>query len=119
MKRTGQKVYDSRKWRKIRKLYLESQNYICERCGQVATIVHHKKYLTADNVTDNDIAYNFDNLEALCQDCHNLEHDHFLQTGAVFSSSGDVVNVRPTKASQEYSAARIAIKNLIPPTSCR
>jgi 5-methylcytosine-specific restriction endonuclease McrA len=111
MKRAGQKVYDSRKWRRVRKAYLESKHYICERCGQPATIVHHKKYLTDSNVENADIAYNIENLEALCLACHNLEHEHFQEIGAVFSSSGDVVNARPTKAAQEFLAARGVIQD--------
>jgi hypothetical protein len=34
--------------------------------AQPAEIAHHKIYLTAENVTDPDIALNPDNLEALC-----------------------------------------------------
>ena len=79
MKRQGQKVYNSRKWRRIRKAYLESVNYICERCGKPASVVHHKTYLTEANSFDGSIAYDFNNLEALCQDCHNAEHEHFIK----------------------------------------
>lgn len=112
MKRAGQKVYDSRKWRRVRKSYLESKNYICERCGQPATIVHHKKYLTESNVDNAEIAYNFENLEALCLACHNLEHEHFQQVGAVFSASGNVVYARETKEILEFKAARAAIEKI-------
>lgn len=104
--RAGLKVYDSRKWRRIRKAYMESHNWICERCGSPASVCHHKKYLTAENVTNPDIAYNFDKLECLCHACHNLEHEHFQQAGAVFTSSGDVAHYRETKATNEFKAAR-------------
>lgn len=112
MKRAGQKVYDSRKWRRIRKSYLESKHYICERCGQPATICHHKIYLTPENISNAEIAYDCNNLEALCQACHNLEHEHFQQIGAVFTSSGGVVGVRPTKEAQEFLAAREVIEKI-------
>lgn len=47
---------------------------MCERCGEAATIVHHKKWLTRNNINDVNITLNCKNLEALCQDCHNKEH---------------------------------------------
>ena len=52
---------------------------LCERCESLgiirpARIVHHKKYINVDNLTDPSILLCFDNLEALCQDCHNKEH---------------------------------------------
>jgi len=39
-----------------------------------ARVVHHKEYITAANVTDPKMLLAYDNLEALCQDCHNQEH---------------------------------------------
>lgn len=110
--KAGQKVYNARKWRRVRKAYLESKNYICERCGKPAQIVHHKKYLTAENANDSNIAYNFDNLEALCQDCHNIEHEHFTKSGAVFTDGGDVVGVHTDKATQEFISARKKIASM-------
>lgn len=53
---------------------MKSQNYICERCGEPAKICHHKIYLTRDNINNPYITLCWDNLEALCQDCHNKEH---------------------------------------------
>ena len=38
-------------------------------------IVHHKVYLTQDNITDTAITLSFDNFELLCFDCHNKEHN--------------------------------------------
>lgn len=42
--------------------------------AEPAKIVHHKRWLNRDNINDTDITLNWDNLEALCQDCHNKEH---------------------------------------------
>lgn len=52
---------------------------LCERClknGDLvpAKIVHHKIYLTPQNINDPRITLDYSNLEALCQDCHNREH---------------------------------------------
>lgn len=111
MRRAGQKVYDSRQWRRVRKAYLQSKHYICERCGQPASIVHHKTYLTEENAADAETAFSFENLEALCQACHNNEHGHFQELGAVFTASGDVAGVRATKEQREFLAARAAIES--------
>jgi len=42
--------YDSKEWRKTREAYLQSQHYICERCGGAASVVHHIRYIKPCNV---------------------------------------------------------------------
>lgn len=66
--------YNSSKWIKCKDGFMKSKHYICERCGGIAKICHHKKYITPVNIDDMTITLNWDNLEALCQDCHNKEH---------------------------------------------
>ena len=70
----SQSFYRSNTWKKCRNAYMQSQNYICERCGGLAVICHHKIWLNESNVDDPMMTYNWDNLEALCIDCHNKEH---------------------------------------------
>lgn len=70
----ARKFYSSAAWIKTQAAYMASQNYLCERCGDMACIVHHKKHITPQNIDDVNITLNWDNLEALCQDCHNKEH---------------------------------------------
>lgn len=67
-------LYSSRRWKRCRDAYMSSQNYICERCGNLASICHHKIYLNSENVNDPMIVFNHDLLECLCRDCHNKEH---------------------------------------------
>jgi 5-methylcytosine-specific restriction protein A len=86
--------YHSKAWKRLSRAFLLSKNYICERCGRPAEIAHHKIYLTAENMTDPDVALNPDNLEALCLDCHNQEH--FGSGGATapglsFDENGDLI----------------------------
>lgn len=85
--------YDSQAWRKTRKLKLMQENYICERCGKVANIVHHKEYINPTNINNVDITLNMDNLEALCEDCHQKEHHLKPVTakGLSFNSNGELV----------------------------
>lgn len=90
----NKKFYNSKKWRKVSQAYLASQNYLCERCGNPAVICHHKIWLNGTNVHDPNIAYNWDNLEALCIDCHNKEHHAERDDEVIFNSQGDVVGVK-------------------------
>ncbi len=77
MKEYSAWFYQSTAWRACRKAYLETQQYICERCGGIAKIVHHKINISPKNIYDTNITLSFSNLEAVCQDCHNKEpHDY-------------------------------------------
>ena len=72
--------YDSVAWKKCRREYIASVGGVCERCltkGIVrpGKIVHHKKHISIDNIQDPEVLLCFDNLEYLCQECHNEEHD--------------------------------------------
>lgn len=90
---------------------MDSKHWICERCGEPASVCHHKTYLTAANVNQPEIAFNFDNLECLCKACHDIEHEHFQQTGAVFTSKGDIAMFKEPKMAQDFKAARDFITN--------
>lgn len=63
-------IYLSSRWRKLRerKLMIEP---LCELCGgvTVATIVHHKREIKAGGDP-----FNIDNLQSICQECHNRLH---------------------------------------------
>lgn len=79
MKPWAERFYNSDAWRACRDSFLKSKGYLCERCStpddpHIAKIAHHKTYLTAQNVNDPRISLSWENLEALCQDCHNKEH---------------------------------------------
>jgi 5-methylcytosine-specific restriction endonuclease McrA len=58
---------------------MRSVGGLCERClkkGLIVPgeIVHHKVYISPDNINDPAITLNPDNLELLCRDCHAEEH---------------------------------------------
>lgn len=65
--------YVSAEWKRCRAAFLR-MHPLCERCGMPARQVHHKVRLTPANMNDPDVALNWDNLEALCDDCHQKEH---------------------------------------------
>lgn len=104
--------YNSKEWRRVSAAYMSSQLYRCERCGKPATICHHKKWLNAVNVNDPEIALSFDNLEALCIECHNDEHMSRHDT-TIFDNAGNVAEVREGSATKEYRQQRDKIDDLV------
>ena len=99
-------IYNSRRWRAVAKAYAESQHYICERChnrsfagtGKPAHfIVHHKRHLNPENVTDDSTVYGWGNLELLCIYCHNAVHAaaHTSAGGreCVFDDDGNPIGI--------------------------
>ena len=79
MKEYARAFYKSTAWQRCRDSYIKSVGGLCERCladGLIVPgyIVHHKCYLTPENIKDPSITLNFDNLEYLCHVCHNKEH---------------------------------------------
>jgi len=80
MKPYATKFYKSQAWKRCRERYAASVGGLCERCrkrGQIVpgAIVHHKIYLTPENINDESVTLNWDNLELVCRDCHAQEHD--------------------------------------------
>ena len=60
--------YD-RRWAAVRAIKLRT-GPLCERCGKVATVVHH-----VVPVEDRpDLRLDLANLESLCRSCHEIEH---------------------------------------------
>lgn len=80
---------------------MDSQHHICERCGGLAVICHHKEWLNRRNVKNPMVAYNWDNLEALCMDCHNKEHfgdsgntdKSIIADGLKFDEKGNITSI--------------------------
>ena len=73
---------------------MESRHWLCERCPAPALIAHHKEYLTPDNIGDASVTLDWDNLEALCQECHNIEHFETVtatRPGFAFDEDGNLV----------------------------
>ena len=70
--------YNSMAWQKCRASYIAYRQSIdggmCETCHEeVGVIVHHKEWITPDNINDPDITLNHDNLKLDCWVCHNKE----------------------------------------------
>lgn len=111
MKNYAKGFYKSKSWHKVSTLYMSNKNYMCERCGGVATICHHKKYITPWNIDNPDITLNMDNLESLCQECHNQEHSAKVSR-AIFDESGNMVGAQDSREVMEYKKAVEAIERM-------
>lgn len=92
--------YHSAAWKNTRRNYKQSVGGLCERClakGMIvpADIVHHKIPLTDENVKDLSISLSWNNLQALCRQCHAEVHDDMYaeRTGRRYkiNNNGQVV----------------------------
>lgn len=79
MKDFAEHFYKSTAWKRCRRSYLQKVGGLCERClakglYKPAVIVHHKVYLDPQTINNPEIALSYENLEALCRECHEDEH---------------------------------------------
>jgi 5-methylcytosine-specific restriction protein A len=94
----AKKFYKSKAWQQTRTSYIARVHGLCERCqakGKIKPgyIVHHKTYITPQNINDPNITLNHSNLEYVCLDCHNDEHfdTEVTRDDVMFDENGDVV----------------------------
>lgn len=78
MRSINNEFYRSKVWRDTRERFLELNPW-CEECLKQkrytpATLVHHREHLNETNVNDPKISLGYDNLEAVCIECHNKIH---------------------------------------------
>ena len=99
----AKKFYKSKEWLKCRYSYISKVHALCERCEKPGYIVHHKIELDVNNINDAEITLNHDNLEYVCFECHNKEHDFnrdnnkksYTKKGFKFNSDGELVCIDP------------------------
>ena len=90
----SKKFYNSKEWAKCREAFKQSKHGICERCGMPGEEVHHKIYLTPDNINNPYITLNWDNLELLCSSCHSKEHMSkydVVRDDVMFDKNGNLI----------------------------
>ncbi len=104
--------YNSKAWQKVSAAYMTSKAYICERCGKPASICHHKKWLNGSNVHDPNIALSFDNLEALCTQCHNAEHG-LQHSITLFNEDGSIARVKESQGVKDFKRQAEKIDDLL------
>ena len=100
IKEYAQWFYKSKAWQQCRNGYFLSQHGICERCGGAGHIVHHKRYITPANINNPSIALDWSNLELLCDECHQKQHQNTRNAAenVTFDADGNVIqSPRPLK----------------------
>lgn len=100
MRNVPKSFYQSKQWQTTRTLYLKTVNGLCEDClakgiYTPAEHIHHLKHLNSNNINDPRIAYGFDNLRAVCIECHNKRHAQPKQERYTFDEHGNVVYIPP------------------------
>lgn len=68
---------------------------MCERCFRrgtltPATLVHHRRHLTPENISDVDVSLGFGNLQRLCADCHAFVHSTKDEPRVTFNPDGSI-----------------------------
>lgn len=79
MKKYAEAFYKSPQWKRCRENYIRSVGGLCEDCYKEGKItpaeeVHHKIFITPQNIVDPGITLNPSNLVALCRECHKRRH---------------------------------------------
>ncbi|MFW6030871.1 MAG: HNH endonuclease [Halanaerobiales bacterium] len=95
--------YKSKEWRECREAYIKTVNGLCETCLEEGIIkpgkiLHHKIYLTPENINDPEITLNWDNLKYECKECHDKHEGHGVgkdvevtREGLSFNEYGELV----------------------------
>ena len=81
-KEFAKKFYSSKRWQDCRNAYMKQAHHLCENClrrgiYKPAEIVHHIIEIDPVTIERPEIALNFDNLEAVCRECHNDIHENY------------------------------------------
>lgn len=66
-------VYDTILWQRVRQAAMIRAKFRCERCGEIARQVHHKRKIIND-LQWRINAFSMQNVEALCKECHQARH---------------------------------------------
>ena len=69
------KFYSSKEWGLLKDRKMMNEEYKCERCGKLATEVHHIKPIQIEHGWSLRLEYT--NLKAVCVECHNYYHNRF------------------------------------------
>lgn len=88
--------YSSKAWQDCRNEYIKRAHYLCEDCLKrgvytPAEEVHHVEELTPYNIHRPEVTLSFDNLKALCKECHKARHKHRQSRRYTIAPNGEVV----------------------------
>lgn len=69
------RFYNSNEWRILSRKRIQDDGYRCVKCGKIATEVDHIKPIQTHEGWE--LRLDYDNLQSLCIECHNMKHDRF------------------------------------------
>lgn len=69
------RFYNSSEWRVLSRSRLQGDGYKCVKCNKIASEVDHIIPIQTPGGWDKRLDY--DNLQSLCLECHNIKHDRF------------------------------------------
>lgn len=77
---SAQTYYNTKQWKSLRKAYFQ-EHPLCEMCEREGKItpteeIHHIKPISSgsDELARKDLAFDYNNLMALCAECHRKIH---------------------------------------------
>lgn len=76
------RFYNRTEWRTLSAKYTQDKGFRCEKCGAIATEVHHVKAIQTPEGWERRL--DSDNLELLCKACHNERHERFKKRQKYF-----------------------------------
>ena len=84
MKPYAEQFYKSTAWKNCRNSYMKSVGGLCEDCYAKGIVnpaeeVHHIVFLNKTNINDPSVTLNWNNLVALCRECHRKRHGYVEQ----------------------------------------
>ena len=85
--------YNSTAWKKLRLYICESRFWTCEECGEYGDQVHHIIEITPENINNPNITLNEENLQLLCEECHNGKRrtEKDVNDGLKFDEFGNLI----------------------------
>lgn len=73
-------VYKNPRWQSVRNAVIKRDRDICYFCGKLILkrrTIHHLIEIDENNYSDENIAFNLDNLVECHDECHNIHHERF------------------------------------------
>lgn len=93
----SKQFYSSAAWQSCRNEYMKCAHYLCEDCMKrgiyrPAKEVHHIEELTPENIYRPEVSLSFDNLVALCKECHKARHNQNNKGRRyMFGDNGEII----------------------------
>lgn len=87
--------YKSTAWKKMRDYIFTKYHGLCVDCGKPGQEVHHKEFLTPENINNPYITLGEGNLILLCKDCHHRRHNKRKNTreDLKFDENGNLIKI--------------------------